>query len=78
MSFFRKFIKRSKRNIAEAEKEAERKPRHEIEKTDTVLRQPDKATSTTKEKERAELTTLEIAGKRDWKVKSLHYGGRVI
>ena len=71
MSLFKKFVGKSKKDKAKADRGVVKKPKPEGEETGTVLRQPKKATPITKEKERVEHTALEIAEQQDWEVKTL-------
>ena len=50
---------------------AKGKEENSSQSSGTILRQPDKATPITKEKEGPEYTALEMAERQDWEVKSL-------
>ena len=71
MSFIKSLFGKSKQGKGEISVKKAARDDPNRKSMGTVLRQPDGATPITKEKERAELTALEIVEQRDWKVKTL-------
>jgi len=71
MSLFKKFAGESKGKDTQTDEVASTRSKPRSKEDGTVLRQPDKATPITKEKEHPARTALEIAEQQDWEVKTL-------
>ena len=72
MSLFKKLFGKGKKKInLQVTEVGEEKPKPKPNRTGTTLRKPEESTAPPQKKEGPELTALEMAQRKDWKIKSL-------